>query len=266
MKSFPSIINIELSNACNKDCFMCGRRKREKKLSFNKIYSDNIDFRLLEKIAEELSGMNILLQFHWDGEPTMYPRLKDALSLFRGNFRCFNTNGILLVEKSKEIIGNLETLTLSTFENDPDREEQWTIFKEFLRIKGNDFPNVIIRRLGNISNEWKKKYEDSGILIADRILHSPDGSFSYSKKTIVPEHGICLEALMHPAINVFGDMSQCVRYDPDKINVLGNVNNNTIEEIWCGDKRNQWLQLHVAGARHKHLLCSNCEFWGIPRG
>lgn len=264
MSGFPSIINIELTNICNKNCFMCGRRKREEKQG--KIYKDNIDFKLLEKIANEISNRQVLIQFHWDGEPTMYPRLGEALDLFRGNIRCFDTNGKLLVDKADEIINNLETLTLSTFDLDTDKEEQWDILQQFLVIKGNKKPFVIIRRLGNITEEWMKKYESTGLLMADRILHSPAGSFKYSKKTIVPEHGICLEALMHPAINVYGDMSQCVRYDPDRINILENVYKNTIEEIWNSDKRNEWLQWHSIGNRNNHPMCRKCEFWGIPRG
>ena len=86
MSGFPSIINIELTNACNKNCFMCGRRKREREdFELSDVYSKTIDFSLLEKLAKELSGKNIMLQFHWDGEPTMYPRLGDALNLFDGN-------------------------------------------------------------------------------------------------------------------------------------------------------------------------------------
>ena len=266
MSGFPSIINIELTNICNKDCFMCGRRKKERENQMYDMYSKAIDFELLKKIATELSDRDVLIQFHWDGEPTLYPRLGDALKLFNGNIRCFDTNGKMLVEKSVEIIGNVETITLSTFEDDPDRDKQWMVFNEFLAIKGDKKPNVIIRRLGNIPSEWMTRYDGTGLLTADRILHSPDGSFGYSKKTVVPEHGICLEALIHPAINVDGNMSQCVRYDPDGINILGNIYDNTIEEVWNGDKRKEWLQWHINGKRSNHPMCSKCEFWGIPRG
>ena len=262
--SFPSVINIELTNICNKGCHMCGRRKREKNGEIK--YFSNMSFDLLEKIAGELKDKQVLIQFHWDGEPTMYPQLKEALELFKGNIRCFNTNGKLLVKRADDIIDNMETLTLSTFEGDSDREEQWDVLQEFLAIKGDRKPNVVIRRLGDIPEEWKKKYEDTGLLMADRILHAPGGSFSYTKKVTVPEHGVCIEALMHPAINVNGDMSQCVRFDPDGINILGNLNDNTIEEIWNREKRKEWLQYHIEGNRDKIPMCSICEFWGVPKG
>jgi hypothetical protein len=50
-----------------------------------------------------------VVQFHNNGEPTLYPYLEGALSLFWHCIRQFNTNGKLLVEKAYEIIGNLQT-------------------------------------------------------------------------------------------------------------------------------------------------------------
>lgn len=265
--NFPTILNIELTNACNKGCFMCGRRKKEKEDStYYDKYSSHMPFELLEKLEDELKNTSILIQFHWDGDPTMYPRLGDALKLFNGHVRCFNTNGKLIVQKADQIIDNMETLTISTFEDDWERESQWDTLQEFIKLKGDRKPNIVIRRLGNIPEEWMKKYESTGLLLADRILHAPEGSFTYTKKTTVPEYGICLEMLMHPAIDVNGDMSQCVRYDPERLGVIGNVYENTIEEIWNGDKRKQWLQWHIEGNRKNHPVCEKCEFWGIPRG
>lgn len=261
-----SIINIELTNMCNKNsCYMCGRRKKEKTdPSFYNKYSKHMDFSLLEKISEELKDKQILIQFHWDGDPTMYPRLGDALKLFKNNIRCFDTNGKLLVSKAEEIIDNLETITISTFENDIEAEIQLNTVKDFLKVKGIKKPNVIIRCLGD--TKYKHHYKDMGLLTVDRVFHKPEGSFGYSKQTVIPEHGICLEALMHPAIDVNGDMSLCVRFDSDKIGVIGNVKYNTIEDIWFGEKRKEWLEKHIEGKRNEVPLCSQCEFWGIPRG
>lgn len=43
----------------------------------------------------------------------MYPRFGEAVSLFKDNIRNIVTNGKLLVEKAPEVIGNLETLSVS---------------------------------------------------------------------------------------------------------------------------------------------------------
>lgn len=259
-----NIINIELTSRCNKNCHICGRRMIDRDyLEITMNYGD-IEFSLLEKISKEIP-FDTIIQFHNNGEPLLYPKLREALKLFQANVRCLDTNGKLLLDKANDIIGNLETITISTFENDPEAEGQYKLVKEFLKIKGNRKPNVIIRCLGD---NWiyRKKYEKLGLTIADRILHSPMGSFNYEKKTVVPEIGICLEMWNHPAIDKDGNFSICVRFDPEKKGVIGNINDNSLQEIWNGEKRTKWLKYHIEGKRNEVPLCSKCEFWGIPRG
>jgi len=267
MSSFDgmSVVNIELTSLCNKNCWMCGRRKIDREYPELAVKYGHMDFKLLEKIAAQLPK-RIVVQFHNNGEPLLYPRFGEAVRLFKDQIRCVDTNGKLLVEKSDEIIGGLDSLTVSTFENDPEAAGQLEILREFLKIKGDRSPSVVIRCLGAIEAGRREDYKSLKCIIADRVLHSPMGSFSYEKKTVVPEIGICLEVLGHPAINVEGDVSTCVRFDPKRLAVLGNLNHETLSEIWNGEKRLAWVRQHVAGKRGEVPLCKMCEFWGIPRG
>jgi radical SAM protein with 4Fe4S-binding SPASM domain len=92
------------------------------------------------------------------------------------------------------------------------------------------------------------------------------GSFDYERKTTIPEEGICYEVLSKLAIDRFGNVSPCVRFDPKDENILGNVNEQTLEEIWYGEKRRKLLTKHISGKRAEIPFCSRCHFWGIPRG
>ena len=260
-----SVVNVELSNRCNKNCHMCGRRKVEVDYPELAAYDNHIDFKLLELIAEQLPP-HILAQLHWDGEPTVYPELEKAINLFDKQITSFNTNGILLLKKATEIIGNLDTLVISIIENDPTWKQQYGILEQFLKVKGKFNPNVILRCLGHIEEERWKLYNKLNCIITKRILHNPMGSFGYKKEPVIPEHGICLDFLSHMAINSYGDVSICVRFDPEKKGVIGNVNEQTLEEIWNGPQRMEWLELHKQGKRTEIPLCSGCEFWGVPRG
>jgi radical SAM protein with 4Fe4S-binding SPASM domain len=78
--------------------------------------------------------------------------------------------------------------------------------------------------------------------------------------------GVCLEMLSKLAIDRYGNVSPCVRYDPKGVNVLGNVNEDSLENIWYGEKRNEWVEHHLKGKRDRVPLCSECHFYGIPRG
>ena len=256
-------VNIELTSRCNKGdgtpgsgCWMCGRRKVERDYPELAKWGD-MDYELVKSIALQLPS-DITIQFHDNGEPLLYPRLGEALSLFQGNLRCLDTNGKLLIEKAEEIIGNLDTITVSTFEGDIEGDEQREIVREFQKIKGNRKPRIIIRQLGNVSHLYPE------YLIARRQFHSPMGSYEYQKPPTIPEIGICLEALSHLAIKRDGAVSMCVRFDPMGEGVIGNACDTPLNEIWEGLPRKLALGYHITGERHLIPLCGKCEYWGIP--
>lgn len=254
-------INIELTSRCNKNCWMCGRRKVDREYPDLALEYGDMDFELLRHIAPQIPS-GIVVQFHRDGDALMYPRFGEAVSLFPKNIRNIVTNGKLLVAKADEIIGNLETLSVSIFERDEEADEQYELIREFLAIKKDRKPFVTLRLIGEVD---ASPYEKLNQLIIRRVLHQPMGSFGYVKRTpCIPEIGVCWDFLQHPCINRQGEMSICVRFDPERIGVLGNVNEHSIESMWNGEKRNHWMQLHISGKRRQVPLCAKCEYWGVP--
>lgn len=257
-----SCVHLELTSRCNKDCWMCGRRKIDR--DFPEIAMDygDMNFELVQKISEQLPD-GIVVQFHNNGEPLLYPRFGEAVKLFANQIRCVDTNADLIVHKADEIIENLDTITISVFEGDSEGDKQYELVKTFLKIKGNRKPNIIYRCLGNVDTE---RWEDLDGIIATRALHNPLGSFKYSKNPTIPEIGICLEILNHIAIDRFGRVSMCVRFDPKGLGIIGNAGTDSLSNIWNGPKRKEWMQYHIQGRRDKVPLCSYCDFWGVPTG
>ena len=255
-------VNIELTNRCNKDCWMCGRRKIDKEYPELALEYGDMDFSLVESIASQLPE-DIIVQLHNNGEPLLYPRFKEAAVLFKRQIRCMDTNGKLLLEKSDEIIDNLDTLTISTFEGDKESDEQYEQIVKFLKLKGKKKPNVIIRCLGEMD---LVRYRKLGSIIATRVLHSPMGSFKYKKSPTVPEAGVCLDFLSHMVIRKDGKVSICVRFDPKGLGIIGDSKTTPLIETWNSKTRKEWLSLHLEGRRKDIALCSFCEFWGVPTG
>lgn len=259
-----SFVNIELSSKCNKNCWMCGRRK------YSAEYQDDhfnqfIDLNLLNLIKKQIPT-EIPVAFHSNGEPTLHPELGSCLKMFENNIRVLDTNGKMLIEKADQIINNLETITISIFEKDPEWLQQWEILKEFIKIKGERKPRIILRCLGNIEKERMDLYESTGLLIAKRILHSPKGSFNYQNKVTIPEIGICLEVLSKLVIDVNGNVRSCVRFDPNGEFIIGNIKNQTLDQIWNSEERKKLIKLHVDGQRDQIKFCSKCQYWGCPTG
>lgn len=257
-----AVVNVELSSRCNKNCWMCGRRKIEREYPKIALNYGDMDFKLVEKIAKQLPD-GIVVQLHNNGESLLYPRFRDALKLFHRQIRCLDTNAKLVVEKANEIIDNMETLTISVIENDPEGDEQYKLVKEFLKIRGNRKPNLIYRCLGKVD---VKRWEKLPGIIVTRVLHHPLGSFQYKKNPTKPEIGICLDLLNHLSIDRLGNVSICVRLDPLKLGVISDANTTPLVEIWNSPKRKEWIQYHIEGKRDKVPLCSYCQFWGVPTG
>nr|MCK4929850.1 SPASM domain-containing protein [Nanoarchaeota archaeon] len=258
-----STVNVELTSRCNKNCWCCGRRRIERDYPELTLKYGDMDFELVKKIAKQLPP-NIMVQLHNNGEGTLYPKFGEAVKLFHRQITNIVTNGKLLVEKADEIIDNLDTITISILENDPEADEQYKTIKEFLRLKGDRKPQVVFRLNGDVDSS---RYEKFGCTITRRILHAPLGSFNYKKRDpTIPEVGICLDFLNHMAINSHGKVSICVRFDPKGLGVIGDANKQSLEEIWNSEKRMKWLEYHKQGRRDKVPLCSYCHFWGVPTG
>lgn len=260
-----SHINIELCSECNKSCYMCGRREREAK-GF-KQDSGYMNTDTLCKIIEQIPE-RITVSLHNNGEPLLYPNLFLALKLFKFKncFTTLTTNGKLLCYKFDTLVDNIDSISISIFENDPEAEEQLSILKEFLFKKKENLPFVILRFIGNVNiDKYKELIETYNLIIVKRALHLPKGSLKYkSKEVMKPEYGVCLDFLSHLAIDRFGNVSTCVRFDPEGELILGNINKSSLLELWNSKKRREMYKLHTSGRRNEIAYCGNkCEYWGV---
>ena len=227
----------------------------------------DMPIEMVREISRQIPK-GVFIQLHNNGEPLLYPDLMKAMRYFDGSYIGLNTNGKLLIEQNKAICRYLSSITISIIPDDPEGEEQLEIAEEFL---GYDVrPLVVFRLLGRIDqrrkliiNNWSEKHEK--VEVCHRILHSPDGSFEYEKPVTKPEIGICLEMLHKLAIDRYGNVYPCVRFDPEKKNLLGNVSEHSLLEIWNSVLRKLWVQYHINGRRDKVGLCQACKFWGVPR-
>jgi hypothetical protein len=240
---------------------MCGRRKVDKDHPEMALTYGDMDFSLVKKIAGQLPR-NIVAQFHKDGEALLYPRFGEAVRLFPNQIKNIVTNGKLIIEKAGEIIDNLDTLSISVFEGDEEADDQFELIKKFLEMKGSRRPFTSLRLIGRVD---PARYQKLGALTIKRVLHAQMGSFNYQKKNpTIPEIGICLDFLHHLCINREGRVSICVRFDPKGLGVIGNVNEQTLSEIWNSRQRLDWMDHHKQGRRDMIPLCSYCHFWGVP--
>ena len=256
-----SQINIELSSRCDKStlCFFCGHQDR--KTNPNLKFGD-MDFVLLQNIAGQVP-LPIVISFHRDGDPLVYPRLGDALRLFRASPTSIVTHGEALNRRADEIIDNCTTVTVSVIPNDPDRDLQLESIAGFLAKKGARRPMVQLKCVGRVEN--LEPYEKLGVPITNRALHSKKGNWNYHKiEPIVPEIRVCLDFLGRPTVDWRGRLFICNRLDTLDDGLLGDLNESTLDALWNSPRRSEMLAAHLAGRRDQaNALCASCDFWGI---
>jgi radical SAM protein with 4Fe4S-binding SPASM domain len=195
----------------------------------------------------------------------MYSRLGDALDLFPNHITSIVTNGRKLSERAYQIIGKCTSVCVSIMEGDEDIEDnvQW-ILEDFLDKKGNDRPhNILIKLVGELNQYPFIKYK---VKIIRRDLHKPEGSWNYHKKPpVIPESGICYDLLHKPSINWKGHFYICNRFSPDGEGMIGDLNKDSLENIWNGVVRKSYIDSHKVGNRNLPL-CEKCEYYGIIAG
>lgn len=265
-----SQINVELSSRCDKACYFCGHQNT--KINEHLEHGD-MAIELLDELACQIPT-GVVVQFHRDGEPLVYPELGEALHLFRDHVTSIVTNGKKLGERAAEILKNPPTsICVSMFKGDPEAEQQRYSLWRFLGTPGVErFPLVVVKVVGDELepervHDLARMVGVYGVQVTRRLLHVPQGSHHYRKANpTIPETGICADLLHHPAIDWKGGMYLCNRLDPEQRHFLGRIPPFTLEHLWNEGRRQKFLRAHLEGRRGEVEPCATCQFWGVPSG
>jgi len=163
------------------------------------------------------------------------------------------------------IIGVCESVTVSIFRADPDRDLQLASLRSFLQQKGDRLPRVFIKVVGDMSDEELRDYKALDLPIIRRKIHLPIGNSKYAGGLpTMPEHGLCLDLLHHPSISWDGRVYLCNRLDTKDAGLIGNLNEESLDSIWNGKLRADYIQKHLEGRRDEVPPCKGCLYYGIP--
>jgi len=279
---FPLVLNIEPTNACNLNCYLCPRTKAPRKVGY-------MDFSLYERIISECAAHKKLkmINFHKDGEPLIHPRIfemirfaarKDVAEVLH-----LNTNGLFLDEpSSREFLGSgIDDVTVSV---DASRRET------FKKIKGADLLEKVeenVERLFRLKRELRlerpfirvkiMEYEDTrgpeikefisrwkGI--ADDVqvtgVHNWSGAIDGLKVTdeVREKRYPCVLLWYMLAVNWDGRVSAC-NVDWDLSAAVGDLKEKTLGEIWNGTQIKRLRKAELAGRHDSAGVCRDCVVW-----
>lgn len=273
--TFPNIVNVcVIRGDCPCRCVHCPvgiTPPIERHTRFGK---SAISLRLFKKLIQEMSAFHhSTLRIHGVGEPILWKGLSQALRFASEHnvrtwlFTCLVTEDTSLLEELVEYCNIIE-ISINSFDEDDYRKTKRV--DAFLLVKRNvEFLKDIVRSK-NLSTkiivsrvESKDKHYDSNFvrywkssnLIDDafiRIYHDYNAllnnKFNRKRHEIIP----CLVHWSRFNIDCDGTVVLCFNElfkekHPDESLVLGNIENQTISEIWHCDKLSQVREAQLKG-------------------
>ncbi len=269
---FPMNIHMEASSACELKCDHCFRQYMD--MRENQFMS----FEMWKKIIDECKNYDDLytVKFSMRGEPTSDPDLPNKISYAKkmGIPEVWiNTHGGNLTEEftRKLLEAGPDWITVSLDGLDEMYEsirkpQKWDdIFikvKRLRRLRDEIAPNIILNTQGlwsAIKHDPKEYYERLRPYF-DRIVYNSDMNFK--EIALVPDPNyVCPRLWTSLAITSNGDILKCPS-DFEKDEVIGNVRNKTIKEVWDTEQEKN-RQSHLSGKKNTSIACKKCHHGAI---
>ena len=248
--TFPQELNIDVTNDCNKSCFICPMRDRKKQNLFPIGYMTMDMF--MDIISQMCAGAKRpIVNLHKDGEPLMHPHIGDMVNYasLGGCYTHFATNGILLGQKKKEIVDSgLDLLTISVDGTIPSES-----INDFMNYKGDQLPLTQIKIYG------ENALFETKLPKVDKIVYGKIHDWTDSKRRNSSKP--CSKLLMGMAITWDGYCSLCC-VDYKRELTPFNVKTTSIKEAW---KLNRAI---YKGQEDGIFLppCKHCNYWEERNG
>ena len=282
-KDFPQRINVEPTNLCNMHCKLCPNPMMTRPRG-------RMAMDLFRRIAKECAHRRVGLWLQYMGEPFMHPHIMAMISEAKdaGIQKVgLSTNAFFLDDKrSHEILASgldrlecsVDALNAAEFQEYRGSEHFQEVMhniESFLEVKKHDRSSKPItsiqymasslsrdQRVKEIIEHWKGRLGPG-----DFIMSIQDYSFAGSVRKSCQKTGRspCRWIFQASIILWDGSMVLCGS-DYNGCAVMGNVNQQSIEEIWKGPGFQEVRELHRTHAWDRHPLCRGCDDWRLSDG
>lgn len=276
-RNFPYHLFIETTNACNLKCKMCTR-------NMYPIQIGMMDLNVAKKIVNEAAKYGPrTFSLHLFGEPLMAPNTIPLVKYIKDKDKKNNilltTNGVFLTEDvSKKIIENeVDKIIISIQGTTKEKYKEMTGTDQMEKVDEN------IKKLAAIKKDskkkkpfiylriilpegatedfkkFRKKWSDYPVITELREMHNFGGKIKEGERKLNKRYP-CYHLWFSPGINWDGQVSICC-CDTLKEEIIGNVKEKNLSEIWKGEKLKKYREYHLRGQYDKIPLCKDCNVW-----
>jgi len=274
VRHYPPALEIEVTNRCNEDCIMCPRHQMTRPFG-------NLSMELLDKILDEVRGEVELINLFQFGEPLLHPRLAEMIRRCKdsGIRTMVTTNGTLLNERrAKELIDSgLDMLVISLDAASQEVYSQIRLLGSFTSVIKNVESFLLLKdqfgrgpytqvqmvslkanhhEIEDFVKQWKGKVDSIRI---KHFYNTANIGPSIDEPDISSPHAKpCVMLWREPVILCDGTVLPCC-VDMIGEHPIGNVNEQSLMEIWNGAGIVDMRQKHIEGRHQEIGICSNCH-------
>ena len=286
----PFVLIVDPASHCNFKCRFCPTGHLAL-IEGTGRYQGPMAFDTFKKIVDDLQAFNEpvrVLRLYKEGEPLMNKRFAEMVQYARNSDKIdridTTTNGVLLTPKTSEKIidAGIDQINISV--NGVANEQ----FVDLVRTKVN-FDRFVenIKYLysirgkcelyvkaikENLSEDDQKRFLDIFGDIADRVFFEHlFPNWPGFEDDIIPtqcstglygdevlERSVCPYIFYSTTINSDGSVSLCVQDWARKL-VVGSVAEESVKDIWLGQRLNAHRLSHLAGCRKNDPTCRQCQ-------
>jgi radical SAM protein with 4Fe4S-binding SPASM domain len=235
-------VEMEINSMCNRTCSYCPNVSHQRPSGY-------MDESLFQKIIAELAEMNFdgKVSYHFYGEPMLDKRLLDLVEY----------TAVHVPSCRPVIYSNGDFLTLDLFRQFVQRGRA----QFFITQHDNFIPLHLFQILHSATDDEKRHISisfgkdicvtnRSGLVPARQILNLPlSAPCDWPLETIV--------------ITMKGNVVPCCN-DYFETEVVGNVENHSLREIWCNKRSQRFRSALSHGDRSASKLCLQCDYVPTP--
>lgn len=279
MKQFEKVpfrVMIENTNVCNADCTFCPHKIMKRRIGV-------MDTVLFKKIISECKKLKIdYVTIYGFGEPLLdkyfFERIEYAKSVGIPRLTT-NTNGMYLnkekirkVFESKldEIYLSFDAATEKTYKKIRPGLDFQTVEKNIFELvnekkrRKSKKPEIVLSYVESQNNqsetaEYIKKWKDKVDHISISFIHNWTGTINTGEVLKGGRRDPCRLLWTDMVISWNGDVPLCCNDYENKV-ILGNIESQSIKEIWGGEKLEEIRDWHKNNQFFHIPICKDCLY------
>ncbi|MEI8246728.1 MAG: radical SAM/SPASM domain-containing protein [Lentisphaerota bacterium] len=287
----PFLLFLEPTNLCNFKCKFCptGNTDLLKKVGRRPI---SMSMALLKKIVKDLKEFPEPLKslvLYKDGEPLLHPEFPEMYRYLKDSgvakqFRVTSNGSLLNPELNRRLIdAGLEWIRISVEAVSAEKYLEFSSYKldyekfidnlrDLYERRNQCHIHIKIINIGLTEEEKEKFFSDFSSICDTCGIENPHGwsngdmkDFTLGGEQVsmdgIPllERDVCPQPFFSLAINSNGTVSICC-VDWAHETVIGDLNKNSLKEIWNGNELYEFRMMHLEHRRQENNACAECNF------